>query len=98
MKAVPILRQKRTDAKGNLKDIVVWKVEPGLKYPDGVRYRYAFIPKGRPGPAVLYDNHYPKGHHKHLEGKEIPYSYIDDEKLLADFQKDVTDWKRKNES
>lgn len=53
------------------------------------RYRLAYIrTKGGP-PAVLYDNHHPKGHHKHIGIHQFPYYYISMEKLIEDFQKDV---------
>lgn len=32
------------------------------------------------------DNHYPKGHHVHLNDVELPYEYQGDEKLLEDFK------------
>ena len=40
-------------------------------------------------PAVLYDNHAPKGHHRHVEGIERPYAFIDVARLLVDFIADV---------
>lgn len=55
----------------------------------GVRYRLAFVRRGEEQPAVLYDNHLPKGHHRHVEGVEEPYDFVDVEQLLADFTADV---------
>jgi hypothetical protein len=54
-----------------------------------VKYRLAFIARDAADPAVLYDNHHPKGHHRHFEGVEEPYEFVDLDKLLADFQADV---------
>ncbi len=39
--------------------------------------------------AVLYDNHHPKGHHRHLSGVEEPYQFLTVDQVLADFQTDI---------
>lgn len=67
----------------------IWEVPRDAKNPDGIRYRMVYIPTGRETPAVLYDNHHPKGHHKHIDGREIAYEYSGFENLLKDFQRDV---------
>ena len=67
----------------------VWEVPRDEKNPDGIRYRLVFIPAGRKSPAVLYDNHHPKGHHKHIDGQEVPYEYHSFEDLLKDFRRDI---------
>ena len=84
-----VLRERRTDEQGNLRELVIWKVEPNPRQPDGVRYRLALILRGQTVPAVLYDNHHPKGHHRHLQGIEEPYEFVDLERLIADFMADV---------
>jgi Family of unknown function (DUF6516) len=89
LKAELILRERKTDEYGNLRELVIWKVRPGVRQPQGVRYRLALIRPDEKAPAVLYDNHHPKGHHRHVEGVEEPYNFIDLERLLADFQADV---------
>ena len=38
---------------------------------------------------MLYDNHSPEGHHRHVSGIEEPYSFLDVDQLLADFAADV---------
>jgi len=48
-------------------------------------YRLAFVRRGEEKPAVLYDNHSPKGHHRHVEGVQQPYSFTDVDQLLTDF-------------
>jgi hypothetical protein len=94
MKAVLLLKDKSTDMQGNLIERVVWEIPLNRMYKEGVRYRLAFIPCGMKKTAVLYDNHHPKGHHKHLEDFELPYLFSSIEKLLIDFQKDIDDWKK----
>lgn len=67
----------------------VWTVPIDEKNPDGIRYRLVYIPAGRKIPAVLYDNHHPKGHHKHIDGQEIAYEFSGFESLLEDFKRDI---------
>ncbi|MGH7908173.1 MAG: toxin-antitoxin system TumE family protein [Candidatus Binataceae bacterium] len=87
--AVLIFRDRRTDEQGNLRELVIWKVKPNARQPDGVRYRLAVILAGHKEPAVLYDNHHPKGHHRHVNGFEEGYNFIDLRSLIADFMADV---------
>jgi hypothetical protein len=87
--AAVVLREKITDEQGNLREMVIWQVEPNPRQPEGIRYRLALILAGERDPAVLYDNHHPKGHHRHLEGVEEPYGFVEVERLIADFMADV---------
>jgi hypothetical protein len=43
--------------------------------------------------VLRYDNEAGKGDHKHIGGEEIPYAFINAEKLLADFWADVRTWR-----
>ena len=47
-----------------------------LAIPKVVRYRLAFIRSGEEAPAILYDNHHPKGHHRHIGEHEEPYDFV----------------------
>jgi hypothetical protein len=84
-----ILYRKVVDEEGNVLEAVIWRVPVSAKAPDGVRYRLAFIPAGMREPAVLYDNHHPKGHHRHVEGVQEPYRFETVDKLVRDFKADV---------
>ena len=84
-----ITRRKWTDELGNLYEVVLWMVERNARHPEGVRYRLAFIRAGEEAPAVLYDNHHPKGHHRHIGGREAPYAFTTAQRLVADFLADV---------
>lgn len=59
-------------------------------YPEGIRYRLAWIRHGEKLPAVLYDSHAPKGHHRHVAGREGAYEFLDPDRLRADFLQDVS--------
>ena len=71
-------------------ELVIWEVPITRANAEGIKYRCAYIPFGEAEPAVLYDNHYGKSHHRHLEGTENVYDYEDISKLLTDFFADVT--------
>ncbi len=88
--AALLLREKTTDEKGNLREIVIWQVEPNPRQREGIRYRLALIRTGEKVPAVLYDNHHPKGHHRHVEGVEEAYKFVNVEGLIADFTADLS--------
>jgi hypothetical protein len=88
-RATVLLREKVIDDQGNILDVVIWRVPVTSRSPSGVRYRLAFVRRGEAGPSVLYDNHSPKGHHRHVSGMEEPYRFVDVDQLLADFTADV---------
>lgn len=88
-RAEVLIREKGTDDKGNLYELIVWRVPATQHHPQGVRYRLAFIPAGEDVPAVLYDNHHPKSHHRHIKGREEIYSFVDVDHLVDDFLADV---------
>ncbi len=88
-KARRVLYHKLADEAGNIEELSVWAVPRNSKYPDGVRYRLAYILSGARTPAVLYDNHHPKGHHKHLMGNEVEYRFVGIDQLLEDFVRDT---------
>lgn len=94
-KARLLFRSKRTDLDGDLWDLVVWLVPESPQSPSGVRYRLAFVPYGSTRPTVLYDNHFPKGPHKHLGDVEEPMVYDSLEALEAEFKHDVRHWKER---
>ena len=88
-RATLILREKVIDEGGNTMELAIWKVPTSRQNPAGIRYRLAFVRRGEQAPAVLYDNHRPKGHHRHIEGVEELYAFVDVDRLLEDFAEDV---------
>lgn len=53
-----------------------------------MRYRLSLIsPIGER--VVGYDNHHPKGDHRHYKGQEEGYAYKNPETLIRDFLEDV---------
>jgi hypothetical protein len=98
MMARLLLRDKLIDGSGDIRERVVWSVKVSPRHPQGVRYRLAYIPQGEMYPTVLYDNHHPKGHHKHIEGREEPYIFTDVGQMQADFERDIALWKKARRS
>ncbi len=80
-----ILKQKLVLQNGLVREAVIWKVTKSQKYPDGVRYRLALADPFSGELLVLFDNHFPKGHHKHLHGVESAYEYGSVDQLVDDF-------------
>lgn len=84
-----IHKSKTVDSAGSIEDCTVWDVPRTMRNPDGIRYRLAYIPGNCRAPAVLYDNHHPKGHHKHIGNEQFAYDFVDVRKLIEDFQRDI---------
>lgn len=67
-------------------EMTIYEVARSARYKDGVRYRLIVVDLTT-GRQVLVDNHYPKGPHAHLDRTEIPYDFVDEEKLIDDFKR-----------
>ena len=88
-RATLLLRERVINEHGDIREVVVWQLPLGGGNPSGVRYRLAFVRRGEDRPAVLYDNHPPKGHHRHVEGVESSYRFVEVNRLMEDFMADV---------
>jgi hypothetical protein len=65
----------------------IWKVEDRNRYPDGFKYSLFAVHHGEV--LVGYDNHHPKSHHRHIDGREMEYAFSTLEKLKNDFRADL---------
>jgi len=82
-----LYREKRSHA-GGIIELVIWRVpEPVPPSEHPFKYRFVFIRGGIR--AVGYDNERGKGDHKHLGDTELPYTFVDETRLLEDFWQDV---------
>ncbi len=86
-----VLRLKLIHPSGDIEERVIWSVPKRTENPDGIRYRLAYVRNRRI--LVLYDNHHPKGHHKHIKNRESPYLYLGIEDLIKDFERDIEEVK-----
>jgi hypothetical protein len=92
MRASPIARAKEVRDDGSIVEIVIWEVPEAI--PPGLhRYKYRLYYGASGVSRVRYDNERGKGDHRHIGEKEIEYQFTTIEQLLADFQRDVEDWR-----
>ena len=88
MKAQAVVRRKEVRADGTIVEIVVWQLAEALA-PCEHRYKYrlAYVENGLC--VVRYDNERGKGDHRHIDGVENDYHFVNLAQLLADFKIDV---------
>jgi hypothetical protein len=73
---------------GAFVEIVVWRLPrpvPGSRHL--FKYRLALVVDE--ACVLRYDNETGKGDHRHVVAKEMRYSFVDPDTLLADFWRDV---------
>lgn len=66
-------------------EVEIFQVKKAPATPDGLKYGLICVDV-RTGLRVLMDNHHPKGHHIHLNNKEMPYNFVDVDTLLENFK------------
>jgi hypothetical protein len=68
-------------------EMKIWEVPKDERFPQGYKYSLFAVMNGQV--LVGYDNHHPKGHHRHIEDKELPYPFNTLESLKSDFKADL---------
>jgi hypothetical protein len=92
MKAKPLLHERRIISEDSFVEMVVWQVpSPVRGSAHAFKYRLAFVVRGVC--MLRYDNEAGKGDHKHVGGRETPYTFTSPAQLLADFWNDVDHWR-----
>ena len=95
MAAKLLFRRRVVLAQTEFAELVLWQVPRPLKgSAHSYKYRLAFVVEGRC--VVRYDNEPGKGDHRHYGQQERPYAFVDVDKLLADFERDVQRWRNEN--
>jgi hypothetical protein len=85
-KAELIYKSKLILNSGLVEESVIWKVPTSKYFPEGVKYRLLLVDPVWKKILVLFDNHSPKGHHRHdSNGKEHNYRFISVKLLIEDF-------------
>jgi hypothetical protein len=95
MKATALLRTRVALSDAAFAELVLWRVPapvPGSTHP--FKYRLAYVVNGTC--VVRYDNEPGKGDHRHVGGRQRPYTFDTPEQLVADFQADIARWNREN--
>lgn len=85
-KADLIIHQKLTSPKGLIRELSVWRVKRTERYPDGVKYRLVLVDSASGLVHLLYDNHWPKGHHVHAGDREELYRFTSVANLIREFR------------
>ena len=88
MKAVLLIRDRRVYADGHVVEVVIWQVPSPV--PPGehdFKYRMVLVKGGER--LVGYDNERGKGDHRHILGREEPYTFTSIARLLDDFEASV---------
>jgi hypothetical protein len=92
MKAVELVRTRIVYSETAFAELVPWKVpKPVTGSTHLFKYRLAFVVNGVC--VIRYDNEAGKGDHRHLNNRETPYTFTTPDKLIADFQNDISRWK-----
>ena len=84
VKATLITRSKTILAKGEIVELVIWRVPapvPPSQHP--FKYRAVYIVAGVR--VVGFDNELSKDDHMHVDGKELPYAFTTVDRLIEDF-------------
>jgi hypothetical protein len=85
-----IFEDKEVIAAGRyLQEVRISAVPLNPDFPEGLRYSLCLVDLRRGEVVLLYDIHRGKSHHRHLRGEETPYTFIDEDTLLADFLREV---------
>lgn len=92
MPAKPVARAREIRDDGAIVEVVIWELD--LPVPPCLhrfKYRLYFGAGGQC--RVRYDNERGKGDHRHIGKREQAYVFTSLEVLLADFRRDVEDWR-----
>lgn len=95
MPAELITRFKDVTPEGALIEFVVWRLPeavPPCRHP--FKYRLVFIVDGQR--VIGFDNERGKGDHRHGNGVEQPYTFVDVDRLIEDFIGEVERWRREH--
>jgi hypothetical protein len=94
MDAIPIEQTKQRFDDGHILEIVIWKLPspvPGSHHLFKYRLFYGYMGKR----IVGFDNERGKGDHCHLDGVELPYTFLTPDKLVRDFKGEVANRRTK---
>jgi Family of unknown function (DUF6516) len=92
MQATLLLDQRRALDTRTFVELVPWQLpRPACGSNHPFKYRLALVVDGI---CVLRcDNEAGKGDHRHVDHEEQAYSFADTDTLLADFWRDVEEWR-----
>ena len=88
MKAQLLLNQRHQLADGAFMELVIWRVPTPVRGSKHTyKYRFALVENDLC--TLRYDNEAGKGDHRHADGQEFAYEFVDMDTLIADFRAEV---------
>lgn len=86
-----LILKERTALETAFVELVIWEIPRKLPGSDHhYKYRMALVSNGVC--VIRYDNEAGKGDHRHIGGREEPYSFHGLEALIADFHGSVKEF------
>ena len=82
-----VLHNKVLLRHGVIVEMKIWDVRGNIRYPDN--YKYSLFAVYGDEILIGYDNHHPKGRHRHTDNKEESYNFTTLENLKNDFKSDL---------
>lgn len=71
-------------------ELKIWEVIKSKDYPEGLKYSLFCVLKETGDIIIGFDNHRPKGHHKHQYRRESVYDFKSIDELIDDFWNEVS--------
>lgn len=91
MKARPLIQRRVVLGSAAFADVRLWEVPQPVRG-SGHVYKYSLALVVRGTCVLRYDNEAGKGDHRHIGSVEGPYRFVDIDRLIADFERDVRRW------
>jgi hypothetical protein len=85
MKATLVYRHKSRLQGRYILEMTIHHVGKSSQYPEGIKYGLILVDT-KSDRKLLMDNHHPKGPHIHIDNEELPYTFIDETRLIKDFK------------
>lgn len=76
-------------------EMKIVRVRKDVDYPDGIKYSLVVIDRKNAKRILGFDNHERRGHHMHRLERELPYVFVDEWKLIEDFNREFEKIKRR---
>ena len=91
VKARLLVRTKEVRDDGSIVEVVVWELTEPVP-PSAHRFKYRLYYGAAGVVRVRYDNERGKGDHRHIGEREEDYRFTTVDRLLDDFERDISNW------
>lgn len=97
MRAKLLVKRRIVLSTNQFAEVVIWQVPRTITGSAHVfKYRLAFVVSGKC--VIRYDNEAGKGDHRHVGESEKAYRFVDLDRLMADFERDIARWQDENDN